>query len=977
MPFTEATLFLVARDDGSLRDWYAQQYVVSPGDGSHLPGAVTARDAPETSFTLAGTQEVQPGGLPLPVHTAFNVFYDATADAGTTKSFYVSLDRAGFDALVPAVRDALLDAILSGGHVILNLQDGAVTEALTLQLRAMKTTNFLLDNSGVANPAFHPGVTGDNVPLSGGETLSSDYALSCPDLGGALSVSDSGAITLASPTAPADANSKNMELTIHDNTRNVDSLMAIDVHVPTDCVVMLDRSGSMNAAVPTTGSNKWGAARDAANLFAQLFGTTLPLLSDPSGNLVAQNRIALGLFYRVSGDQTPITDFVSADMPPNYGLETPSGGTPLGPAVVAAFNHLDAAAGSVGGLGPSPWRRRHIVLLTDGMHNGGGPALSDITAVNTDGAVDTANGDLPNTQVPSRGVTLHCLSYALTGDTPEADLNDLADDFNGQYHHSTEASAPLDPDDLRDMFIDVLSEMLPVERSTVTLASEHEIPVEDGIERVVFLSTDPAASLSVSGATVGAVTGIDASDTNFSWKIVDRPQPDLYSIGGAAAGSRVMALYDHALRVQSGVTRSGLGQPIKIWAQIKHYGEPVTQGRVTVQVERPGESAGEALTAFARSGKLAGRVARRAAHPGLIAAFGVARSPSAGLSSKRLPASALAAPALDQKSLRRTLLDALASARQRGLLRAQQDLELTHVGGGRYEGEVTGTEFEGLYHFKLRAEGTTRAGHPFERARRLSCVLEPTPAADRTIGILQAGLQQHGLVPWTATVMPVSVTGKPLGPGLGHLLAFQHTKKAPNQPRLATVDNLDGTYSVQFSLKEGAKPGVALAYGSLSKRRGSRSTVLPISPAKRGVHQVTVVLESIKILDDQDPWFFGDGEFAFDALVAPNATASRAVRTRLPEKGIVQIASGQTLKLEQEIYQGLLEAGSILDISLGATEIDLFLCLTRREQLARYHRRVAIEGPGETLLQPHDERDDPEALQDWEVRLRVKVEQPR
>jgi len=85
------------------------------------------------------------------------------------------------------------------------------------------------------------------------------------------------------------------------------------------------------------------------------------------------------------------------------------------------------------------------------------------------------------------------------------------------------------------------------------------------------------------------------------------------------------------------------------------------------------------------------------------------------------------------------------------------------------------------------------------------------------------------------------------------------------------------------------------------------------------------------------------------------------------------VPSGQTIKVNKEIFSGFLEIGTSLEIILGATELDWLFGITRREKLARYRRRVTIKGPGELVLKPGDEDNDPESLGDWEVRLNIKI----
>jgi hypothetical protein len=95
------------------------------------------------------------------------------------------------------------------------------------------------------------------------------------------------------------------------------------------------------------------------------------------------------------------------------------------------------------------------------------------------------------------------------------------------------------------------------------------------------------------------------------------------------------------------------------------------------------------------------------------------------------------------------------------------------------------------------------------------------------------------------------------------------------------------------------------------------------------------------------------------------------VRRRLPDSGVLKVTSGQRVEVGQLIYDGLVEAGASLAITLGGKEIDAFLFFRREEKLARYHRVLPLKS---AHVKPGDEANDPESLSDWKVWYTVEVE---
>ena len=74
-----------------------------------------------------------------------------------------------------------------------------------------------------------------------------------------------------------------------------------------------------------------------------------------------------------------------------------------------------------------------------------------------------------------------------------------------------------------------------------------------------------------------------------------------------------------------------------------------------------------------------------------------------------------------------------------------------------------------------------------------------------------------------------------------------------------------------------------------------------------------------------------------------------------------------------KIYEGFIEPGALVSVTIGGTEFDWFLFFERKEALARYHRTLEPK-PGVHVFAPGDESQDPESLGDWQVWYTVEVE---
>lgn len=916
--------------------------------------------------------------------------------AGPVITATLTFNWTTFEALEAADRDALIALLEDGGRKVLQVQITglAALQTLPVELRALKTSDFRLNNN-VALPAYHAGGANPNLVVPAGDAVA-NYSYSTPggELGaGALVASANGELTLSVASAPLDAATRNIQLQVDAvnvpsvlggaspavgaaTTVNGSAQLAIDLHVPGDVVVMLDRSGSMNRINPLTGVSKWATAHSVAQLFTSVYGQLLPHLSTANGSLAAENTIAFGRFFWSGGDQTAVDAAVPATPIPAVPPQAPGGLTPIGIAIKKAADSFGAG---------SPWRRRHIVLLTDGMSNVPAvstvaePRLDDINTAGGVGFVPHAAGDAMT------GITLHSIDYALTGETHAVDQQALAETvYGGKYHHSAMDADPLGSAALREMFLDILGDVLPVERLDVASGSV-TIPLEDGIERALFVCP--------TGGGISASHGGGQSTTalpdvhGFSLAEITSPNPGPWTV---AASGDAFVLVDLALRMQVGVEKVAVGKPMKVWAQLSQHGRAIEQADVRVGISRPGESVGVLTTSFTRSGGIRKAIARGYINPKdlrtqatpFVATPPAAATVSPSLASvvvDRLTISAAAASLgtnspNDPRSLQATLLRAAEASRNLDYKIDSESLTLAHVGNGRYEATLgpQGTQNEGIYTFRFRADGVTARGHAFGRNKRTTTVLAPLPdgaTSDQLVDSIKVGDKiQH-----TVTILPRTATKTPLGPGLGYAVGFHHLseKDRTRLPPPVTIDHLDGTYSTTIELPaDQALPSLGFFYGPPGKR--GEQALVPIDSAGSKFKSIKVVLQRIQILDDKDGCLAGKGELAFDTLVAPNENPNRAVRRRFPEEGTYKLRDGDVLELNEVIYEGKVEPESRLSVSIGGRDFDFLLFLTREEPLSRYHRSVALK-TGRQAFTPDDEPNDPESLADWKVWYTVEV----
>jgi len=706
----------------------------------------------------------------------------------------LTFDWTRYNGLSDSAKRALLLAFAAGDRLRLAIAVQGVTgsQTLPIELRILKTTDYLIDPgaSVFAHPAHSPATANPNLVVPAADAIT-NYAYSTPGgtLGaGNLASNAHGRLTVTAAAAPG--NSSNRQLRIQATavpsvnglgaavTLNATGDLTANLQLPTEVVVQLDRSGSMNAT-----------------------------------------------------------------------------------------NDTDTATDSTG------WRRRQIVLLTDGMHDNG--------------------------------------------------------------------------------------------------STNSTILVDDGVDRVIFLApggggltvTPPAGSPSI---TTGISNGI-------SWAAVDAPRQGAWTL--APAG---MAVFDSALRLRCSLAPHGVGEPVTLRAKLDCQGQPVSGATIHVRVRRPAESAGEVITAFVRAGGLFSMLRNTALASVASSSVDV---PGAARHGKPIAAATAAAgfdvhDNGDTQSLRRRVLEAAEEARGFELEKASGHLSLSELAPGVYEAVLlpSFTQEDGLYSFEFHAEGTTPRGAAFARDQSRDATLAPIPSPQHSQMVLEMlGVADRG-VTWSATVFPRTATDRALGPGLGYMLGFAWVDEAVRKELgpVVTIDNLDGSYSATVRLPKGHKfPGLGLYTSGV---RGSDSVgPVIVTDKSEDARFVTITLDRIRIIDPQDHCLRGKGELSFDVVVAPGGSPSRAVRTRVPPRGVFNLGANDCVEPGLEIYEGFVEPGSVIGVTLGGTEFDWFRYFKREEPRVRYHRMLRPE-PGTHSFAPGDERHEPDSLSDWQIWYTLEVE---
>jgi hypothetical protein len=136
--------------------------------------------------------------------------------------------------------------------------------------------------------------------------------------------------------------------------------------------------------------------------------------------------------------------------------------------------------------------------------------------------------------------------------------------------------------------------------------------------------------------------------------------------------------------------------------------------------------------------------------------------------------------------------------------------------------------------------------------------------------------------------------------------------------------------------------------------------------------RIRVILRSVQINDNLEPFFDDEGEFRFTARVTSRNRGGISRETRLPKEGHFPISdhpSWNRLHLNEVLFDG--EVDDHLEVEIEGEELDF---LKPNDKLPTY-RRVFEGSPSAWvgLYRPGDEgTDDPERMKEWWVFLEIE-----
>lgn len=996
MTWDEGLLFVHANNNGSERRIRAVQInsaEVQQISGDTLAEATDALGAPIwviNSITLNGVS------LTVPLAGVFEARPNVSGDVNGS----VSLNLSALGALDPALRNQVIDAFILGRTVVLGIGSDGPDDPLTIRLRALKSTDFLVGTDASspfrARVVFALGVSGNNIE---GSVTTAGLTLSGGSFNASVNLTAEGHLDLPNgstegPPLPDASGSLVLELT--EPTSGKTSHMAVDVHVPTELLILLDRSGSMNAYASAAGISKWSAATAVSNLFTVLCERLIPNRQTAGGSpvsIASTVGIKFGSFSSTGSAEvasfapTMAGDFDAVEPPPSAPSPIISGGTPIGEALVESAAHFNVG---------NKWARRLILLLTDGQSNTGTPPLASLSTTDL----------VPLSVNSANGIILHTLSYAKPEETDASGLAALAAARNGAFQATTGLGFDgLALDALLSAYLPFLQQVLPAEYdSYMTTSSAKGQAAEPGLDRLVLVTryTPGAGTLVAARNPSFAPVAVAASEevSGFRLATIENPEPGVeygFAIddGGLTAlpnDVEVHEFYDLSIRSQFGIDATDAGKPARLWAKLTYNGRPIEGASVRAAIGIPEESVGALTTRFVRSGAYPRAIRQKVIDPQALYASVIATNLSLQtLKRVSVSNSAAAQPlshanfnvaattgsidvstkgGVDLQAVRGQLLRGLEEERGLDFQYDRRAIELEDKGQGLYEYVLSSeqTQNAGVYTVSFQADGQVST-YSFSRKIQRSKVLDEAPSQGDSIVSVEKDVAQANT--WNINVYPVSVQGKPMGPGLAHVASFQYVEKSARndkkRPQLVTQDNLDGSYSTRVEVPEGKLPEVALFFGNPD---AGAPAVVARPSAK--VRKVRVMLEKVQVLDDKDPCLKGKGELTFATSVAPNGSPARTTRTQIPDSGNLELSSGDTVEINKVIFEGQVEEGAELVVSMTGTELDWPSCLDPNDELARYIRRIPIPAKT-TKFTPDDEPNDPEALADWKVWYTVEV----
>ncbi len=562
---------------------------------------------------------------------------------------------------------------------------------------------------------------------------------------------------------------------------------------------------------------------------------------------------------------------------------------------------------------------KHILLLTDGKNNRGIP-------------VSSLAGD------PSlHGLTLHTIGLGTGAHIDPVEISSLADSNGGSFRQTT------DPSDILEFFSQILCEM--IDKAEMATVTGDDVIIAPGTDKAIFLIAwdDPTANHNFNIVTPDGVTieyatptpppgmSIDyypkTAESAHAYFVVEGSALDgVWQFNSVPALASRLAIEDLGLRIEWNVSHQyGLThQPITIQAQITQDDKPYTgNASIHAQVTLPEEHQGHFI---------ASQMRKHAIKP-----------KTSGDVSFRAQAISAILQANDLKDFRYS---------------TQRDLRFDNLGDGLYQLVFDRTEFDGMYRFDIKATGTNRDDEPlFARHINRSVVL-----TTHVSGVHETKWEHIDKKLSRLTFTPISTKHIMAGPFFSDQIKLSVGGKTLSH---RITDNFDGSYTAIV-------PNPANNHSALQLAFGKSNVALGTNPSQ--CRRVKVTLNRIRTLTDKETWFPSPGEMVFDSVVVPNGEPNRLVRRRIPSQGILKLTDGECRDCNEVLFDGFVEEGASLDVSLGGTEYDWLLFFTKKDKYCRYRRKFTGNiASWQGSYGPGDEANDPESLHDWQLWYKIEV----
>ncbi|MBL7782355.1 MAG: VWA domain-containing protein [Saprospiraceae bacterium] len=549
---------------------------------------------------------------------------------------------------------------------------------------------------------------------------------------------------------------------------------------PKEFVILLDRSGSMNIPVDAT-NDRWDELKNTVS-------TYLPQLNDALGQtgilkVYYFNGAAASLKYTGNwgpnwSNRTYIEQTLFQEGAPLVNI-TPSGGTPIGDAI------CDAVQGSAAA------NNRTFILFTDG-HQTVPPDYNSGTheiPCTTGGTIDLDNS--PNNQIK-------IFTIGTTGS--DAPLLQILAQPHGQFAQSnTGGSAELNifftstiPWSLYDCgsprIIDYQHATLLNSRDTIIHTFKINRMIDNlairlskirgrmyGTYLSLYKDGEPVLNTPVENNDLNIRYFIEFNDpyeAGGNWEV------RVNTTGGLEYELSVMA-EDKYLKTRLDAGEQGLvyaGDPIHVNLNLLEAGQGIDNAVVRAILLKPGEDLGD----------LAART---------------------NMSANSLPSTTSGDPLDNGQAKIDSLLRNAAFVNQVKNDTSGTVLTLTPAGNGNYTGTFTGNTLTGTYRVVTLIEGQ-RPGLGAYQGWETKCVLVDFSRPEDIdlkqsivdLGVID-GIHRYGL-----SIQPVNKFGKRIGPAQTRRIGVQLSKGTVSPLQ----DGLDGTYTAQLRIPEGANPLVTI-----------------------------------------------------------------------------------------------------------------------------------------------------------------------